>query len=161
MLTYTADVNSCSDVPHCLWKEIGSLLLQTVCHLQTPSCLARKSADGTTSISTTHPWTSLSDYWCGPVYTKYGYVCRPVLVKTYICVFVSFSVRAVHWEPVSDLSAEAFLATLRRFVSGRGKPKEMFLDNGTNFVGVSRELKQHVQIPEQRNDSKFCVSILC
>ncbi len=80
--------------------------------------------------------------FAGPVYTKYDYAHRPVLVKTYICVFVSFSVRAVHLEPVSDLSAEAFLAALRRFMSRRGKPKEMFSDNGTNFVGVSRELKQ-------------------
>ncbi len=100
--------------------------------------------------------------FAGPVYTKYGYVRRPVLVKTYICVFVSFSVRAVHLEPVSDLSAEAFLAALRRFVSRRGKPKEMFSDNGTNFVGVSRKLKHLYKFlskeTTQNSVSQFCVA---
>ena len=97
----------------------------------------------------------------GPLYTKYSYTRRPVLVKTYICVFVSFSVRAVHLEPVSDLSAEAFLAALRRFISRRGKPKEVFSDNGTNFVGASRELEQLYKFlskeTTQRSVSRFCV----
>ena len=45
--------------------------------------------------------------YAGPVYIKYGFVRKP-----YICVFVALSVKAVHLELVSDLTTEAFIATL-------------------------------------------------
>ncbi len=54
---------------------------------------------------------------------KYGYVRKPTIVKAYVCVFVSLSVKAVHLELVSDLTSVAFIAALRRFISRRGKPK--------------------------------------
>ena len=54
--------------------------------------------------------------YAGPINIKYGYVLKPTIVKAYVCVFVSLSVKAVHLEPVSDLTTEAFIATLRRFV---------------------------------------------
>ncbi len=60
--------------------------------------------------------------YAGPVYLKRGSVRKPTIVKAYICVFVSLSVKAVNIEAVSDLTSEAFLACLRRFVSRRGKP---------------------------------------
>lgn len=40
--------------------------------------------------------------------------------KAFIVVFVCLSTRAIHLEAVSDYTAEAFLATFRRFVSRRG-----------------------------------------
>ena len=60
--------------------------------------------------------------YAGPVYIKYGFVRKPTIIKAYICVFVSLSVKAVHLELVSDLSTDAFIASLRRFVARRGKP---------------------------------------
>ena len=75
--------------------------------------------------------------YAGPVYIKYGYVRKPTVVKAYVCVFVSLSVKAIHLELVSDLTSEAFIATLRRFISRRGKPSLIWSDNGTNFVGAS------------------------
>ena len=53
----------------------------------------------------------------GPVYVKYGYVRKPKVVKAYICIFVSLTVRAVHLEAVSDLTTDAFIALLRRFIA--------------------------------------------
>ena len=67
---------------------------------------------------------------------------RPIVTKGYICVFVSFTVKAVHIEPVTDLTTVAFIATLRRFIARRGKPKKIWSDHGTNFVGAARELKE-------------------
>ena len=58
----------------------------------------------------------------GPLVVKYGHVRRPTLTKAYVCVFVSLSVKAVYLEPVTDLTSDAFIACLRRFVSRRGKP---------------------------------------
>lgn len=51
-----------------------------------------------------------------------------------------FTTKALHIELVSDLTSEAFLAALRRFVSRRGKPIKIYSDNGTNFVGAKAEL---------------------
>ena len=51
--------------------------------------------------------------YAGPVYIKYGHVRKPTVVKSYICVFVSLSVKAVHLELVSDLTSEAFVSTFR------------------------------------------------
>ena len=75
--------------------------------------------------------------YAGPLKIKYGMVRKPVIVKAYVCVFVSLSVKAVHLEAVSDLTSEAFLATLRRFIAHRGYPSLIWSDNGTNFVGAN------------------------
>ncbi|XP_041985251.1 uncharacterized protein LOC121737656 isoform X3 [Aricia agestis] len=48
--------------------------------------------------------------------------------------------KALHLELVSDLSKEAFLAALFRFISRRGKPQTIYSDNGTTFVGASNEI---------------------
>ncbi len=68
--------------------------------------------------------------YAGPVYLKRGSIRKPVIVKAYICIFVSL---AVHIEAVSDLTSEAFLACLRTAL--------LWSDHGTNFVGAKRILK--------------------
>jgi len=63
-----------------------------------------------------------------------------VITKGYIAIFVCFATKAVHIEVVTSLTTESFLAALRRFIAGRGKPKTMYSDNGTNFQGAANEL---------------------
>ena len=60
--------------------------------------------------------------------------------KTYIAVFVCFSVKAVHLEIVGSLSKEACLAALKRFVSRRGIPRRIYSDNATNFIGARNDI---------------------
>ncbi|GFY04282.1 integrase catalytic domain-containing protein [Trichonephila clavipes] len=62
--------------------------------------------------------------------------------KCYICVFVCLATKAVHLEVVSDLTSKALIACLKRFVARRGKPSEIFCDQGTNFYGASRDLRK-------------------
>ncbi|GFW37350.1 integrase catalytic domain-containing protein [Trichonephila clavipes] len=62
--------------------------------------------------------------------------------KCYICVFVYLATKAVHLEVISDLTSKAFIACLKRFVARRGKPSEIFCDQGTNFYGASRDLRK-------------------
>ncbi|XP_073943812.1 uncharacterized protein isoform X2 [Choristoneura fumiferana] len=50
------------------------------------------------------------------------------------------SVKAVHLELVTDLTKEAYIAALQRFISRRGKPLTITSDHGTNFVGACNEL---------------------
>ena len=79
--------------------------------------------------------------YVGPFHTKYGYVRQPTVVKSYACVFVSLAIKAVHIELVSDLTTDAFMSCLRRFVSRRRKPSLIMSDHGSNFIGADGELK--------------------
>ena len=95
-----------------------------------------------------------------PFHVKYGYVCKPTIFKAYACVFVSLSIKAVHIELVTDLTTEAFTACLQRFIARRGKPTLIMSNNGTNFVGASRGLKELKEFFKLRKTeqkiSRFC-----
>ena len=86
-------------------------------------------------------------------------VRKPITVKTYICVFVSLAVKAVHLEAVSDLTSEAFVAALRRFVARRGCPTLIWSDNGTNFVGANRELKEMHEFLAQQDTGRTVTDV--
>ena len=58
--------------------------------------------------------------YTGPFLVKSGKMRKPTITKSYACIFVFLSVKAVHVELVSNLTSEAFLATLCRFVDRRG-----------------------------------------
>lgn len=68
--------------------------------------------------------------------------------KGYICVYVCMSTRAIHLEVVSDMSTQGFLAAFRRFVARRGHCANIWSDNGTNFVGAARELRELASIQQ-------------
>ena len=69
-----------------------------------------------------------------PIMWKSGSVRRLTSRKLYVSVFASFTVKAVHLEPASDLTAAAFLATVRGFVARYRKPSVIWSDHETNFV---------------------------
>ena len=92
---------------------------------------------------TQHPafFTVGVDY-AGPFLLKKGHTRKPVIVKAYLAVFVCFSTKATHLEVISDLTTEAFLACLRRFISRRGCPSVIQSDNGSNFKGARNDLQE-------------------
>ena len=73
----------------------------------------------------------------GPFKVRY----RRSEVKRYACIFTCFNSRAVHLEKLDDLSADEFINALIRFCARRGRPTQIWSDNGTNFVGGHNELK--------------------
>lgn len=77
--------------------------------------------------------------YAGPVYilSRRGRGSR--LVKAYICLFICFTTKAIHLELVSGLTTDDYILALKRFISRRGKPMEIFSDNGKNFVGAVKE----------------------
>lgn len=79
--------------------------------------------------------------------------------KGYIAVFVCLSTKAIHLELVSDLSTPTFLAAFRRFCARRGVPGHMYSDNGTNFIGADRLLKQEYKEIMQNINTDFFNSI--
>lgn len=93
--------------------------------------------------------------FAGPFTTKQGYTRKPILVKSYACVFICMATRAIHLELTLSLSSEDFIAALRRFCARRGCPLAMYSDNGSNFIGANEELKQ---IQELLRRSKTSIS---
>ncbi|KXJ07266.1 hypothetical protein AC249_AIPGENE26022 [Exaiptasia diaphana] len=89
--------------------------------------------------------------FAGPVSLKTGRGRGSRTEKAWIALFVCLAVKAVHLELVTSLSTEAFIATLKRFIARRGKPKAMYSDNGTNFVGARKELRRLIA-SEEHND---------
>ncbi|XP_033213911.1 uncharacterized protein LOC117170978 [Belonocnema kinseyi] len=88
---------------------------------------------------------------CGPFYIKERRYRNIKKVKTFVAVFVCLATKAVHLELVSDLTTIAFLGSLKRFISRRGKPDKIRSDNGTNFQGANRQLNELKQLFSSTN----------
>lgn len=80
--------------------------------------------------------------YAGPFLYKEGSRRSTKLIKCYMAIFVCFATKAVHIELAADLTSEAFLSVFKRFISRRGSPTTIYSDNGLNFVGAERELKE-------------------
>lgn len=61
--------------------------------------------------------------------------------KSYCALFVCLATRAIHLEVVDDYTTQSFLAAFDRFTARRGLPTTIYSDNGTNFKGAEKELK--------------------
>ena len=84
------------------------------------------------------PFTYTGTDFFGPFSVKRGRGTD----KVYGCIFVCFNSRAIHIEDVSSLETDTFIQALQRFISIRGCPREIWSDNGTNFVGAEREIRR-------------------
>lgn len=92
-------------------------------------------------VTPAKPFDSTGVDFCGPIYIKEGKRRGVKKTKAYVAVFVCMAVKAVHLEVVSDMTTDAFLNALKRFISRRGRPANVYSDNGTNFTGANRELE--------------------
>lgn len=93
-------------------------------------------------VTVSYPFSTVGVDYAGPFLVKdrKGRGCKTF--KSYICLFICFSTKALHLELVTNLSTDNFIAAFRRFVARRGKPTHVYSDNGTNFVGARRELSE-------------------
>ncbi|XP_011169353.1 uncharacterized protein LOC105202489 [Solenopsis invicta] len=90
-------------------------------------------------------------HYAGPLILREGKRRNARNHKAYVAIFVCFATKAVHVELVSDLISDAFLATLKRFISRRGKPAQMNSDNGTAFVGAHNQLQEFFEFLSKAN----------
>jgi len=98
-------------------------------------------------VTECHPFSRVGIDYTGPLVMTEHRLRKARQYKVYIAVFVCFVVKAVHLEYVSDLTTEAFMAALQRFVARRGLPTDIYTDCGTNFVGASNFLRSLVDDP--------------
>lgn len=100
--------------------------------------------------------------FCGPFNLKVARIRKPMVNKAYIAVYVCFSTKAVHVELLSNLTTDAFLACLKRFISRRGLPSFIYCDNAKTFKGAENQLKDlyKLQASPSHKDSvyKFCLT---
>lgn len=64
------------------------------------------------------------------------------IVKRYGLIFTCLAIRAIHLEVLSSLDTDSFINGLRTFIARLGQVLEIRSDNGTNFVGAERELRE-------------------
>ncbi|XP_050493066.1 uncharacterized protein LOC126874753 [Bombus huntii] len=93
-------------------------------------------------VTESRPFTNVGVDYCGPFHIKEKRDRDRRQIKVYVAIFVCLAVKAVHTELVDDLTSEAFIAALRRFIARRGYCSTIHSDNGTNFRGASNELRE-------------------
>ena len=78
--------------------------------------------------------------------------------KRWGVIFTCLITRAIHLEIAHSLSTDEAMMALSRFIDTRGRPSCIVSDNGTNFVGAARELREsltEVDFEIIRNSQKF------
>lgn len=87
------------------------------------------------------PFTFVGVDCFGPITVTFG---RKSL-KRWGVIFTCLTIRAIHIEIAHTLSTDSFLMTLTNFIARRGIPAEIYSDNGTNFRGADRFLKEELK----------------
>lgn len=97
------------------------------------------------------PRTRISPYVAPFTFTGVDYF-GPIFVavnrhkeKRYGALFTCLTIRAIHIEIVHSLTTDSCIMAIRNFMAIRDTPREFFSDNGTNFVGAERELRQAIR----------------
>lgn len=93
-------------------------------------------------VCAARPFQKVGVDFAGSFIIKSSRLRKSPLIKGYVALFICMVTKAVHIEFVTGLSSEAFLATLKRFISRRGNPTRIFSDNGTNFLGARNSLRE-------------------
>ena len=83
------------------------------------------------------PFTNTGVDYFGPFEVKF----MRKTMKRWCCLFTCLTTRAVHIEVVPFLEADTCLTAITRFIARRGKPATILSDNGTNFVGAAKEMR--------------------
>lgn len=113
-------------------------------------------------VTPSKPFTNTGVDFCGPIYLREGKRRGAKRIKSYVAVYICMAVKAVHLEVVSDMTTDAFLNSFKRFISRRGRPVNMYSDNGSNFVGAKRELEKCSELfsleQQKRNITEHAVS---
>lgn len=109
-------------------------------------------------VTPARPFLSTGIDYCGPFMVKVHTLRAMKQVKVYLCIFVCMVTKAVHVEVVMDLTTDAFIAALTRFVSRRGLCSDIYSDCGTNFVGADAALRKIADLTITSSAAKETIS---
>ena len=106
---------------------------------------------------------------CSPPFTYVGVdIFGPFLVKNrrtvikrYGAIYTCLTTRAVHIEMTYNLTTDAFIHSLRKFMAIRGPVRLIRCDNGTNFVGANQELCQAMKTIQSDSLRNFTLENNC
>ena len=87
------------------------------------------------------PFTNTGVDYFGPFYVT----VHRTTEKRWGFLFTCLTIRAVHFEIVPSMDASSSVMGVERFVSRRGTPVIIWSDNGTNFVGAEKELRENIE----------------
>ena len=84
------------------------------------------------------PFSNTGVDYFGPIIIKLNKRTRSTqpTAKIYGDLFTCLTTRGVDLELATDMTTDAFILVLRRFITRRGHVKIMSSDNGSNFTGV-------------------------
>nr|XP_054772117.1 uncharacterized protein LOC129280088 [Lytechinus pictus] len=101
----------------------------------------------------TPPFYATSCDYFGPIPVRIW--CNKT-AKYYGIIFTCLNTRSVHLEVARDCSTMKFLQALRRFFAVRGQPPCLISDNGKQFVGAERELREMLEGWSADELKEFC-----
>jgi hypothetical protein len=102
-------------------------------------------------VTPSRPFSRCGVDYAGPILIKEKAFRNLKFIKSYICIFVCLSTKAVHIELVPDLGTDSFMRAFKRFISRRGLCHDIHSDNGTNFVDANNELKRLLSSKTHQN----------
>ena len=108
------------------------------------------TADGKTApkqTSSFHP--TLLQHWCGlfwPAFSQRKKIsCKALWLPLHLPGDKSSTPRNC----TLTRDRQLYIMALRRMMARRGKPRNIYSDNGTNFLGAERELKEYLDGMDQ------------
>ena len=102
--------------------------------------LPRDRTEGST------PFEVVGVDYAGPLEYK---VSQKKTGKAYVLLYTCSLTRAVHLELLPTLETQDFMKSFKAFVARRGRPKKIYSDNASTFVGAAKLLRTIM------NDEKF------
>jgi hypothetical protein len=131
------------------WIPRGRQIIRSVLHKCLPCFKQRAAASQQlmgqlpiARVQTAQPFVNCGVDYAGPFYVQQGSPRSKIQVECYVFIFICLAVKAIHLELVSNLTSDAFITAVRRFIARREKCLNLYSDNGTTFVGAHHELQE-------------------
>lgn len=144
-------------------RTIKSVLRECIpCFLSKPKPMQQYMADlPANRINTVEkPFSNTALDYAGYIYIKLAGGRGHKSQRAYIAIFVCMSTKAMHLEAVTNLTAAAFIAAFRRFLARRGAVRNLYSDNGTNFVSANKILAENLELEQDEYNSEVCNELI-
>ena len=99
------------------------------------------------------PFTHCGLDYFGPMMVKIGRRRE----KRWDALFTCMTTRAIHIELVHSLSTDSAIMAIQRFAARRAFPQIIYSDNGTNFKGASKELREAIASIEKNVQLEYAL----